>query len=172
MARMNTGRAAGPLSADITPERMRSLLDRQRTAFVHDGAPAYEQRIDRMNRSLPYWQTVKRYCQCAQCRYGHRSAEGTLLVDGWSVIENYKYTTLHLREWMQTEVHEAMFPDRSPRRVRAQGRVGVVSPWNFPWRLAFVPIGYVFAAGNRCMLKPSELTPATSALWQSLRRSI
>jgi coniferyl-aldehyde dehydrogenase len=49
-----------------------------------------------------------------------------------------------------------------------KGVVGVVSPWNFPWRLAFAPVGYVFAAGNRCMLKPSELTPATSALMAEL----
>ena len=43
-----------------------------------------------------------------------------------------------------------------------------MSTWNFPWRLAFAPIGYVFASGNRCMLKPSELTPATAALMAKL----
>jgi coniferyl-aldehyde dehydrogenase len=63
---------------------------------------------------------------------------------------------------MQTEIHEAMFPDAEARVEYApKGVVGVVSPWNFPWGLAFNPIGYVFAAGNRCMMKPSELTPAT-----------
>jgi coniferyl-aldehyde dehydrogenase len=44
----------------------------------------------------------------------------------------------------------------------------VVSPWNFPWNLAFDPIGSVIAAGNRAMLKPSELTPVTSALMAQL----
>src|SRR5262249_35196557 len=44
------------------------------------------------------------------------------------------------------------------------GVVGIVSPWNYPYNLAFSPALAALAAGNRVMLKPSELTPATSAL--------
>src|SRR5690606_6677288 len=44
------------------------------------------------------------------------------------------------------------------------GVVGVISPWNFPVNLTFTPLAGVLAAGNRCMIKPSEYTPATSAL--------
>jgi len=34
--------------------------------------------------------------------------------------------------------------------------VGVIVPWNFPLQLGFVPLTYVFAAGNRAMVKMSE----------------
>ena len=44
------------------------------------------------------------------------------------------------------------------------GVVGVISPWNFPVNLTFTPLAGILAAGNRCMIKPSEYTPATSAL--------
>jgi coniferyl-aldehyde dehydrogenase len=44
------------------------------------------------------------------------------------------------------------------------GVVGVVSPWNYPLQLALGPAVGALAAGNRVMLKPSELTPRTSAL--------
>ena len=44
------------------------------------------------------------------------------------------------------------------------GVVGVISPWNFPVNLTFAPLAGVLAAGNRCMIKPSEYTPTTSAL--------
>jgi coniferyl-aldehyde dehydrogenase len=170
MARMNTAPAAGSYSADTTPEQMRAMLDRQRAAFVREGAPAYETRIDRANRVIALLVDNRDDIVSAlTADYGHRSAEATLLVDVWSVIDNYKYTTLHLREWMQAEVHEAMLPDAEARvEYVPKGVVGVVSTWNFPWRLAFAPIGYAFAAGNRCMLKPSELTPATSALMAEL----
>jgi coniferyl-aldehyde dehydrogenase len=42
--------------------------------------------------------------------------------------------------------------------------VGVVSPWNYPLQLALGPVVGAIAAGNRVMLKPSELTPRTAAL--------
>ncbi len=48
------------------------------------------------------------------------------------------------------------------------GVVGVISPWNFPLTLTFGPLAGVLAAGNRCMIKPSELTPAVSSLLQRL----
>ena len=43
------------------------------------------------------------------------------------------------------------------------GVVGVISPWNFPVNLTFAPLAGVLSAGNRCMIKPSEYTPQTSA---------
>jgi coniferyl-aldehyde dehydrogenase len=39
-----------------------------------------------------------------------------------------------------------------------------MTPWNFPVQLAMDAIAGALAAGNRVMLKPSEFTPATSAL--------
>ena len=48
------------------------------------------------------------------------------------------------------------------------GVVGNVSPWNFPIALTLSPLGGIFAAGNRAMLKPSEHTPQTSALMAQL----
>jgi coniferyl-aldehyde dehydrogenase len=44
----------------------------------------------------------------------------------------------------------------------------VVSPWNFPVQLTFGPLAGILAAGNRAMIKPSELTPETSALMARL----
>ena len=49
-------------------------------------------------------------------------------------------------------------------RYQPKGVVGVISPWNFPVNLTFTPLAGILAAGNRAMIKPSEYTPATSAL--------
>jgi coniferyl-aldehyde dehydrogenase len=46
--------------------------------------------------------------------------------------------------------------------------VGVISPWNFPVSLSFGPLAGILAAGNRCLIKPSEITPATSELMRDL----
>jgi coniferyl-aldehyde dehydrogenase len=48
------------------------------------------------------------------------------------------------------------------------GVVGIVAPWNFPLVLSIGALASVFAAGNRAMLKPSELAPHSSALMKEL----
>lgn len=157
-------------SALATPESMRSLLDRQRAAFAEAGTPTYEVRLDRIDRLIALMVEHKDEIASALNEdFGHRSNEESLLTDVLLVIDSFKYNRLHLREWMQPEVHEAIIPDAEARvEYQAKGVVGVVSPWNFPWNLAFTPIGSIIAAGNRVMLKPSELTPVTSALMAKL----
>jgi coniferyl-aldehyde dehydrogenase len=157
-------------STITTPEKLRSLLDRQRAAFLEEGVATYEVRIDRTDRLIALMvENRDEIASALNEDFGHRSYEASLLTDVWFVIDSYKYNKLHLRDWMQPETHGAMFPDAQARvEYQAKGVVGVVSPWNFPWNLAFDPIGYAIAAGNRVMLKPSELTPATSILMAKL----
>ena len=61
-----------------------------------------------------------------------------------------------------------LMPARARIAPQPLGVVGVMSPWNYPWSLALMPIVDAFAAGNVVMLKPSEHSPATSALLQRL----
>lgn len=53
-------------------------------------------------------------------------------------------------------VHKRAEVRRDPRGV-----VGVISPWNYPFALAFGPVLTALVAGNAVVLKPSELTPLT-----------
>ena len=48
---------------------------------------------------------------------------------------------------------------KSKVKYQPLGTVGVISPWNFPINLVLAPLGTIFAAGNRVMIKPSEFTP-------------
>ena len=52
MVTANVAPAVGSKSADVTPARMRSQLDRQRTALLQEGRPAYDTRIDRTKRLI------------------------------------------------------------------------------------------------------------------------
>jgi len=61
-----------------------------------------------------------------------------------------------------------MIGGRSELQFQPLGVVGNISPWNFPFHLAVAPAIGAFAAGNRVMLKPSELTPQTSALMEEM----
>jgi coniferyl-aldehyde dehydrogenase len=55
-------------------------------------------------------------------------------------------------------------PGRAFLEPQPLGVVGILSPWNYPVQLALGPAIGALAAGNRVLLKPSETTPATSAL--------
>jgi hypothetical protein len=46
--------------------------------------------------------------------------------------------------------------------------VGVISPWNYPVNLSLMPVVTAIAAGNRVMLKPSKLAPATNVVLASM----
>lgn len=50
------------------------------------------------------------------------------------------------------------------------GKVLVIAPWNYPFQLLFSPLIGAIAAGNTVVLKPSEMTPATSALMTKMIR--
>src|SRR5918994_2105497 len=64
---------------------------------------------------------------------------------------------------------QMMFQPGSGRIVyQALGVVGIVSPWNYPVQLTLAPLAGAIAAGNRVMIKPSELTPRTSALLEQV----
>jgi len=48
------------------------------------------------------------------------------------------------------------------------GVVGIVGPWNFPVNLVVLPAAAAFAAGNRVMIKMSEITSRTAELMAQL----
>ena len=64
--------------------------------------------------------------------------------------------------------HCICLPARARIERQPLGVAGVISPWNYPVQLALAPAVGALAAGNRVLLKPSELTPATSALLREL----
>ena len=61
-----------------------------------------------------------------------------------------------------------LFGARGRVEYQPLGVVGCISPWNFPVNLTFAPLGGIFAAGNRTMIKPSEFTAQTSELMKEL----
>jgi len=56
------------------------------------------------------------------------------------------------------------FPSNDYIIFEPYGKVLIISPWNYPFQLAICPLVAAVAAGNTVVLKPSELTPHTSAV--------
>ncbi|GAA1077878.1 aldehyde dehydrogenase family protein [Nocardiopsis metallicus] len=81
------------------------------------------------------------------------------------VVNEIDHTLKHLSSWLRPQrvsVPMALAPARARRVREPLGTVLIVSPWNYPVNLALSPLVGAIAAGNAAVVKPSELSPATS----------
>jgi len=83
------------------------------------------------------------------------------------VISELKDTIKNIHKWAKPKrVFPSLlnFPSTDYIYKEPYGKVLVIAPWNYPFQLALCPVISAVAAGNRVVLKPSELTPNTSAI--------
>ncbi|MCC6870306.1 MAG: coniferyl aldehyde dehydrogenase [Burkholderiales bacterium] len=148
------------------------LFTAQRAAFARERYPSLAVRRDRLGRLANLVAAnERRFAEAIDHDFGGRSAHETRLAELFVIAAEIAETRRLLPRWMRTErvatpLH--LRPGRAYIERQPVGVVGVVSPWNYPVQLALAPIVGALAAGNRVMLKPSELTPATSALLAEL----
>lgn len=91
------------------------------------------------------------------------------------VLGELEYTLEHLREWAtprNVPTSSAMRDAVSTIHPEPYGVALIIAPWNYPFQLAFGPLIGAIAAGNCAVIKPSELTPATSRLINDLIQDI
>ncbi|HTK96637.1 MAG TPA: coniferyl aldehyde dehydrogenase [Pseudomonadales bacterium] len=147
---------------------MLDLLGRQRADYIKRGEVDAATRIDRLDRAIALLvDHQQRLVEALSADFGHRSRHQSLFTDIAASIGPLKHAKKHLAEWMKPEKRKVDFPmnllgARARIEYQPLGVVGVISPWNFPVNLTFTPLAGILAAGNRCMIKPSEFTPATS----------
>src|SRR5664279_1003942 len=99
--------------------------------------------------------------------FGRRSTHETELLELFPTLEAARYARRHLAAWMKPErvpIAPYFWPARARIVRRPLGVVGIIAPWHYPLLLAFGPLVGALAAGNRALLKMSELTPHTADL--------
>jgi len=163
------------LAIEAAKARMQVLLDVQKRAQLRRGPPDAQLRKDRLTRCIDLLLTQQNELVAAiQADFGVRSADMTRLTDIAGAIGPLKYARANLDAWMKPRSRKvspaalSVLGALAEVRFQPKGVVGVMTPWNFPVQLALDAIAGAFAAGNSVMLKPSEFTPATSALLAQL----
>jgi aldehyde dehydrogenase (NAD+) len=84
-----------------------------------------------------------------------------------SVLSELRHVRQNLRRWIKPKAVWPTLPmlgTSSKIVTEPKGVTLVVSPWNYPFNLSFCPMIWSIAAGNTVILKPSEMTPAMSAV--------
>ncbi|MFE3543963.1 coniferyl aldehyde dehydrogenase [Nocardia sp. NPDC059177] len=148
------------------------ILRRQRADFLREGPPSAAVRRDRIDRLLAMvLDNIDEFVEAMSRDFGTRSRTGTLFAEIMGMLTAFEHTRSHTARWMRpvtanrlarlcgigTEVHPTPL-----------GVVGIIGPWNFPLQLVVVPAASAFAAGNRVMIKMSEITAHTAELTRTL----
>ena len=156
-----------PAHTETDHRELLGLLDAQRKAFHRQPMPGHKDRIDRLNRLKRAVVVHKeKLIDAIDADFGGRSRLETEFAEVLMPIQNIHYLKRHLRRWMKPErrhVGFLMAPASARIYYHPLGVTGIVSPWNVPLFLTVQPLSYALAAGNRVMLKLSEITPHTSA---------
>lgn len=87
------------------------------------------------------------------------------------VKQEAKDAIRHLKSWMKPQrvsANKMLLGTFNHVRYEPKGVCLIIAPWNFPVNLLIGPLISCLAAGNTAMLKPSEMTPATSRLMQEI----
>ncbi|MET0542183.1 MAG: coniferyl aldehyde dehydrogenase [Variovorax sp.] len=148
--------------------QLHAAFDRQRVAFAADMNPSRADRLDRLGRLMDMTESIAPAIeQAISADFGNRSAHVTRLADVMMVQATIKHARRHLPSWMKERrapTALAFMPGWNRIAPQPLGVVGVLSPWNYPYQLAMGPAIAALSAGNRVMIKPSELTPRLSEL--------
>ncbi|WP_019873373.1 coniferyl aldehyde dehydrogenase [Sporichthya polymorpha] len=165
-------------SSDWTIETLHAAFERQRQEHLRAGPPDLalrRNRLDRLGAALAG--NADALVRAISADYGNRPLAGALAAEVLLQLEDIRSTKKSLATWMKPRHPQ-------PRYLRAAGLatglkawveptplgvVGVIAPWNFPVALAVQPAIAAIAAGNRVMIKMSDLTPRTA---EALRSAI
>jgi coniferyl-aldehyde dehydrogenase len=136
-------------------------LERQRQAYFAHPVPSLDQRKADLRTLQRFVRDHKgAICDAISADYGHRSRHETMLAEIFPVVDGIDHVVKHLRRWMKPQRRSVDLRNFLGARNRVipqpLGVVGVIVPWNFPLNLSLIPLTYIFAAGNRAMVKMSE----------------
>jgi len=151
---------------------VQDLFQAQRTRSRSTEPPSLAERRDRLARLARLLDERQAELSGAvQADFGIRGRRLTEISDLFLLRAMLGDLRRNLARWsrprrVRTPLY--LMPGRGHIKRQPLGVVGIIGPWNYPLQLTLGPAAAALAAGNRVMLKPSEITPHTSALLAQL----
>jgi acyl-CoA reductase-like NAD-dependent aldehyde dehydrogenase len=144
-----------------------SLVDGQRAYFVSGATRSADWRKTQLEAVKALLEENRARFLSALRDDLHRNDVDSELMDVGFCIKEAEYALKHMHDWMKP-VRESTPLILEPGHVRVRrdplGVTLIIGAWNEPLMLTFGPLAPALAAGNTAVIKPSELSVATSAL--------
>lgn len=151
----------------INPEVLDSTFQSQIAHYQKQNIPDYKKRMEALKKVESFLmndQKVKPLLEALNMDLGKSDAESYATEIG-IVLVNLRYIKKNLKKWMRNR-HQStslmLTGTRSFVRYEPRGVCLIISPWNYPFNLCITPLIYSIAAGNRNIIKPSEMAQHTS----------
>ncbi|XP_012150567.1 aldehyde dehydrogenase type III isoform X2 [Megachile rotundata] len=142
-----------------------SLVERTRNTFLTGKTRPLEWRIKQLKQALLMLKECKSEILSALASDLHRCKFEAMAMEIEVSEGEIQYMLMHIKEWAADEKpSKAMLNlfDKVEIRKDPYGVVLVIGPWNYPLQLCVTPLMGAIAAGNCVILKPSEISSATS----------
>lgn len=91
----------------------------------------------------------------------------TDITEIYPVLSEAKHYIKNLGQWMKSKrvpTPITFFGTKAHIQYEPKGSSLIISPWNYPFNLSVNPLVTAIGSGCTCVVKPSEMTPHTSAL--------
>ena len=154
--------------SSTAPEQLPSLLAAQKQAFVAAGPVSAELRRARIQRVIELLVSYQQpLIEAMDADFGGRPQGFSLMNDVLGSLASLKYARDHLEHWVEDEPRQVFSPyDQMGAKAwvmhQPKGTIGILGTWNAPLFTLLSPLACVLAAGNRAILKPSEVVPRTA----------
>jgi len=154
-----------------TAHPLQALFEAQRAARWRIAATGPEVRRCKLKALLDALMARRSEAQAALAADFRKSPEEVDLTELYPVISELKATIRHLALWMEPRwvpTPLAFSGSTATLVTEPKGVVLIISPWNYPLYLALAPLVSAIAAGNCCIIKPSEISAHASGFLVSL----
>jgi aldehyde dehydrogenase (NAD+) len=148
-----------------------NLLERQRTYFRSGATRSVEFRIHQLETLKKVLNEHEGELYEAVYKDFKKPELETYATELGILHNEISYTLKNIKKWAKPERVKGTwvnFPSSNYLKPEPLGSVLVIAPWNYPIQLALLPVVGAIAAGNTAVIKPSEITPNTSALLKRL----
>lgn len=164
------------MPAESTPEsalqeRIDHTFKRQLNHHRQVGLSTVQERRAKLKRLLDWLLEHREEIQAAMAADYAKPPFEVDLSEIWVVVSEIRHIRRRLKQWMKPRKVAPTLPLLTAEawiQYEPKGVVLIISPWNLPFNLTLSPLISAIAAGNCAIVKPSELTPHSAALMETM----
>ncbi len=156
-------------------KEIQRIFKLQLSNHLNVGKSSARERINKLKR---FGDAIMRYQPEIQKAVYQDFKKPVFEVDATEILplmSGLRHVKRNLRKWMAPHRVAGTLPllgSTSWIQYESKGVCLIISPWNFPFNLSFVPLVSAIAAGNCAIIKPSEHTPHSSALIKKIVQEV
>lgn len=154
-------------------EKLNRVFQLQKDAYLKNAYPSAQERIDLMKRVPGMLKKYRSKIHDALHEdFSYHSPEMADLLEIVSMFDRAKFNIDNVKKWMKPipKAGNPVTQGKSKQYVQyhPKGVVGNMVSWNFPFDIAIGPMLDQLGAGNRVIIKPSDLAPACGAVLEEM----